>query len=294
MKIFLQLYTGDATLQKRIGCWALQDALTTKDIKIQGPQPNEEGGVEIEVECEMEFLLRWLTNLPKEEDVKIEALVDASVSGLIDFWELYEIISQIKRLEFELEGYEAKINDGIKETEFEMKFLVPVSYFMESPAETQTQAIVSVSKEEGQTKNEAPSTENEMLQELKALVRQSKSELDMLKDIALLLEFDLEDTKLLRRAYINYKALEKGERKQLRAALAPAFEGKRIDYTMKELKKLFDQSHPQTAVTELPDSQEVTAATAILEESSHTEEGQKGDGDDTSSEEYDEEEDPHT
>ena len=265
MNIFLQLFTGDATLQRRIGRWALQDALTTKEVRIQGHN-NEEGRVvEIEVDCEIDFILRWLTNLPKEEDVKIEELVDVTVSGLIDFWKLYEIISQIKRLEFELEGYEAKINAGIKETEFEMKFLVPVSYFMESPAETQTQPIVSVSIEDGQTKNEDSSTENKMLKKLKDIVQQSESESAMIANIISVLKLNSDAAELFRRAYINYKDLDIPNRKQLRAALAPAFEGKRIDYTMRELKKLYAQYHTQ------------------------------GDGDDTNSEESeDQEEESHT
>ena len=150
------------------------------------------------------------------------------------------------------------------------------------------------------------------------IVCQSKSELDMLKDIALILEFNLEDTKLLQRAYNNYKALAKAESKQLREALAPLFNGKRLDHTMKELKKLYDQYHPTTAAAEYPDSQEVTAVEESSEtitsvrtpepseerlifdntknaEPPHTEEGQEGDGDDTSSEESDDqEEESHT
>ena len=138
---------------------------------------------------------------------------------------------------------------------------------------------------------------------------QSKSEVDMLRDIASLLEFDPKDTELLQRAYEDYTGLSKNEGKQLRAALSSLFNGKRLDHTMKELKKLFDQSHSQTVIATtsiLKESSETTSASTHTppvhydfdnvrdEEPPHTEEGQKGDGDDTSSEEYDEEEDPHT
>ena len=122
----------------------------------------------------------------------------------------------------------------------------------------------------------------------------------MIKNIALFLKFDLQDTELLRRAYVNYQDLSKKENKQLRDALSSLFNGKRLDHTMKELKKLFDQSRPQTVIATtsiLEESSETTSASTHTppvhydfdnvrdEEPPHTEEGQKGDGDDTSSEE---------
>lgn len=317
MDLTLKLYSDKPQLLRRIGRWALQDALVPKDFEISEPNSNEVGGADITVGCEIDFILHWITNLPKPQVVEGEELVDFGIEGIIEFWKLHEIAVQIKRLDFTIEEYSAYVKGGLNETECDISFLVPVSCFM-----APTQVAVSVTKESTQTKNEAPSTENEMLQELKALVCQSKSELDMLKNIALFLKLDLQDLNLLRRAYEDYKALSKKENKQLREALAPVFEGKRIDHTIKELKKLFEQSHPQTAAAEFPDSQEVTATTSVFEENTksetsgstpepseerlifdntknaeppHTEEGQRGAGDDTSSEESDDqEEESHT
>lgn len=322
IKIFLM--SGDPTVLRRIGRWALKDEFnldgTDDGVSIKGPKSSNGGMVELKVEYEINSCLNWLSNLPEKKNDETENSAEVNLSGKINFWKAHDIISQIGRLKFIVNHAYTEICEGLDDTDFSIIFQMPVSYFEDLSAETQTQAIVSVTKESAQTKNEAPFTENVMLKELKNIVRQAKSEVDMLKEIALLLKFDLEDTKLIQRAYEDYKGLSKKESMQLREALAPAFEGKRLDYTMKDLKKLFEQSHPQTVTAEIPDSQEVTATTSVLEESSettsasthtppvhydfdnvrdekppHTEEGQKGDGDDTSSEEGDDqEEESHT
>lgn len=323
MKIEIFLRTDDMTILRRVGRWTLNEAFkfdgSDDNMSIGGPKTNSGGRLEFKAECELNACFRWLSRLTQKEMEENGIFADVSMSGIINFWQAHDFITQIRRLEFPVLNAYTEIREEIDDTDFSVNFKIPVSYFVVESEKTQTQAIVSVTKESAQTKNEAPFTENVMLKELKNIVRQAKSEVDMLKGIALLLKFDLEDTKLIQRAYEDYKGLSKKESMQLRDALAPAFEGKRLDYTMKDLKKLFEQTHPQTVTAEIPDSQEVTATTSVLGESSettsasthtppvhydfdnvrdekppHTEEGQKGDGDDTSSEEDDEEEDPHT
>ena len=317
MILSLKLYSDKPQLLNPLGRWALQDGLKPKNVKITDSETNQIGVADIEVKCDIDFILHWLEKLPKTEVGDGEELVDVGINGNVNLWAIYDILTHIKRLGFPIEEHYANVKGGIEETDFDFSFQVPVSYFIDQLAESTQVAAVSVTKESAQKKNEAPSTENEMLKKLKAIIQQSKSELDMIKNIALFLKFDLQDTELLRRAYVNYQDLSKKENKQLRDALSSLFNRKRLDHTMKELKKLFDQS--QTVAAEFPDSQEVTAATSVPkvssettsasthtspvhydfdnvrdEEPTHTEEGQKGDGDDTSSEEDAEEEDPHT
>ena len=326
VRIRIFYMSGDPTVLRRIGRWALKDEFNLDGIDdvvfIKGPKSSNGGMVELKVEYEINSCLNWLSNLPEKKNDETENSAEVNLSGKINFWKAHDIISQIGRLKFLVNRASTETCEGLDDTDFSINFQMPVSYFEDLSAETQTQAIVSVSKESAQTKNEDPSTENEMLQKLKEIVQQSKSEQDMLKDIAVFLEFDLLDTALFRQAYKAYKELSKEQKKQLRKALAPAFEGKRIDHTMKELKKLYAQSHPQTAAAEFPDSQEVTATTSVPEEKPastpavyiteapkekytfdhvrnenpvSTEAGQKGDGDDTSSEDGDDqEEDSHT
>ncbi len=324
IKIFLM--SGDPTVLRRIGRWALKDEFNLDDtddvLSIKGPKSSNGGMVDLKVEYEINSCLNWLSNLPEKKKDETENSAEVTMSGKINFWKAHDIISQIGRLKFLVNHAYTEICEGLDDTDFSIVFQMPVSYFEDLSAETQTQAIVSVSKEDGHTKNEAPSTEKVMLHKLKEIVQQSESESAMIENIIFVLGLNPDAAKLLRRAYNNYKALAKAESKQLREALAPVFEGKRIDHTMKELKKLYDQYHPTTAAVEFPDSQEVTAVTSVSEENTksetsgstpepssderyifdntknaeppHTDEGQRGDGDDTSSEEDDEEEDPHT
>lgn len=324
VRIRIFYMSGDPTVLRRIGRWALKDEFNLDGIDdvvfIKGPKSSNGGMVELKVEYEINSCLNWLSNLPEKKNDETENSVDVNLSGKINFWKAHDIISQIGRLKFLVNRASAETCEGLDDTDFSISFQMPVSYFMESQAETQTQAIVT--KESAQTKNEAPSTENEMLQELKALVCQSKSELDMLKNIALFLKFDLQDTELLRRAYEDYKGLSKKENKQLRDALALFFNGKRLDHAMKKLKKLYAQYHPTTAAVEFTISEKAPVHSSELEEKPtstpavnrteapeekntfdnvgneipvSTEKGQKGDGDDTSSEDGDDqEEDSHT
>ena len=317
IKIFLM--SGDPTVLRRIGRWALKDEFNLDDtddvLSIKGPKSSNGGMADLKVEYEINSCLNWLSNLPEKKNDETENSAEVTLSGKINFWKAHDIISQIGRLKFLVNHAYTEICEGLDDTDFSITFQMPVSYFEDLSAESQTQ--VATSKEDSRSKKDETSHDEEKLQELKAIIQQSKSELDMIKNIALFLKFDLQDTELLRRAYVNYQDLSKKENKQLRDALSSLFNGKRLDHTMKELKKLFDQS--QTVAAEFPDSQEVTAATSVPkvssettsasthtppehydfdnvrdEEPPHTEEGQKGDGDDTSSEEDAEEEDPHT
>ena len=311
VRIRIFYMSGDPTVLRRIGRWALKDEFNldgTDDVlSIKGPKSSNGGMADLKVEYEINSCLNWLSNLPEKKNDETENSAEVTLSGKINFWKAHDIISQIGRLKFLVNHAYTEICEGLDDTDFSITFQMPVSYFEDLSAESQTQ--VATSKEDSRSKKDETPHDEEKLQELKAIIQQSKSELDMIKNIALFLKFDLQDTELLRRAYVNYQDLSKKENKQLRDALSSLFNGKRLDHTMKELKKLFDQSRPQTVIATtsiLEESSETTSASTHTppvhydfdnvrdEEPPHTEEGQKGDGDDTSSEEYDEEEESHT
>lgn len=266
IKIFLM--SGDPTVLRRIGRWALKDEFNLDDtddvLSIKGPKSSNGGMVDLKVEYEINSCLNWLSNLPEKKKDETENSAEVTMSGKINFWKAHDIISQIGRLKFLVNHAYTEICEGLDDTDFSIVFQMPVSYFEDLSAETQTQ--VATSKEDSRSKKDETPHDEEKLQELKAIIQQSKSELDMIKNIALFLKFDLQDTELLRRAYEDYKGLSKKENKQLRDALDPIFNGKRLDHTMKELKKLYDQYHPTTAAVELTTSKKAPVHSSALEE----------------------------